>query len=163
MALSKELIASVKKHEGFRARAYKDTVGVWTIGYGTNLQVTTIDPLIAEAWLIRDLEKCKQDLYTIPIFRQLSEVRQSVLIEMCYNLGYQGLISFKNMWAALTLFNFELAAKCMEDSVWAMQVGQRAKTLSARMRTGQWETKELIQQEPSTKAKSSFWAWDRWF
>ena len=31
------LVDVIKKHEGCRLDMYKDTVGVWTIGYGHNL------------------------------------------------------------------------------------------------------------------------------
>lgn len=35
MQLSYNGINALKEHEGFRSNAYKDTGGVWTIGYGT--------------------------------------------------------------------------------------------------------------------------------
>ena len=42
------LVASLEKHEGYRDKAYQDTEGVWTIGYGTNLQELRIDESIEE-------------------------------------------------------------------------------------------------------------------
>jgi lysozyme len=35
MQLSFNGLEAIKEHEGFKANAYKDVAGVWTIGYGT--------------------------------------------------------------------------------------------------------------------------------
>lgn len=59
MSLTPELIASVKLHEGYRARAYQDTVGVWTIGYGTNLQELEIGDELATEWLLNKLRQAE--------------------------------------------------------------------------------------------------------
>lgn len=136
--LSKQLIESVKKHEAFRDRAYKDSVGVWTIGYGTNLQTTTIDRTVAEEWLINDLNKASNALLQFEAFSFLDPVRRDVLIEMAYNLGINNLKEFKKMWTFLEAGNFVSAANEMLASKWARQVGKRAETLANRMRTGKW-------------------------
>ncbi len=136
--VSKQLIASVKRHEGFRTKAYQDTVGVWTIGYGTNLQELEIDKDIAEVFLMDALEECRRQLETRDEYQTCSLVRREVLIEMCYNMGYPRLSKFKKMWAAIDVGNYTLAAKEMLDSLWAAQVGQRAVVLAARMEKNLW-------------------------
>ena len=55
------LIDTIKKHEGCRLDMYKDTVGIWTIGYGHNLE-EGIDQETADFILARDLEKHSQEL-----------------------------------------------------------------------------------------------------
>jgi len=136
--ISHELIASVKHHEGFRSKAYQDSVGVWTIGYGQNLQVLEIDEELAEDWLLAELEEVSEALSSDIEFRLLDEVRQGVLIEMAYNLGLAGLRGFKKMFAAIELKDWQEAAKQGLDSKWARQVGRRAETLMARLETGEW-------------------------
>jgi len=65
-------------------------------------------------------------------------VRQAVLVDMAFNLGRAGLASFQKMRAALALGDFERAAAEMLDSLWARQVGRRARELAEMMQTGQW-------------------------
>ena len=135
--LTKELIASVKEHEGFRKKAYQDTVGVWTIGYGTNLQELDDFPEgFAEFFLKRDLVNAAYALSQRGVWRELPQTRKDVLTEMAYNLGIPRLSKFKKMWAALEKGDYDTAADEMLDSLWARQVGIRAIKLSKRMRTG---------------------------
>ena len=134
------LVDSVKAHEGFRADAYQDSVGVWTIGYGTNLQQLVINKGLADNWMRVELDRIASRLLEIPSFRQCDEVRQDVLIEMCYQLGVAGCRRFKRMWAAIELQDWEAAADEMLDSKWAReQTPSRARTLAGRMRAGVWE------------------------
>ncbi len=42
---------SIRQHEGWRNKAYQDSEGIWTIGYGTNLQELKIDKGLGEGWL----------------------------------------------------------------------------------------------------------------
>ena len=80
---SKELIASIKKHEGFRSRAYQDTVGVWTIGYGTNLQTLELPVDIAEKLVALELEKIQGFFANHYQYLQIENpVRRDVIIEM---------------------------------------------------------------------------------
>jgi len=133
--ITKELIESVKLHEGYRTKAYQDTVGVWTIGYGTNLQ--ELDDLpegFAEYFLKRALVNANFALSQRAVWNELSGPRKDVLIEMAYNLGTTRLNKFKKMWAALDRADYELAADEMIDSKWANQVGVRAMRLSRKMR-----------------------------
>ena len=68
----------------------------------------------------------------------MSDVRQAVLIDMCYNLGYSGLMKFKNMIKAFADGNFERAAIEMEDSRWYKQVGDRSERLKKMVLTSKW-------------------------
>jgi lysozyme len=134
--LTKELIDSVKFHEGYREVAYQDSVGVWTVGYGTNLQVLEVDEGVAEGWLMDELERCEKQVDAIEGVDSLSPNRRDVLIEMAYNLGIAGLRKFRGMWANIRAGTFEGAAAEMLDSKWARQVGSRAERLSVAMRNG---------------------------
>ena len=130
------LTADTKRHEGFRAKAYRDTVGKLTIGYGLNLD-EGIDEEEAE-WLLKHrLEKAASwgpKLFTK--FEELDDVRQEVIVNMIYNMGPGRVAKFHKMRAAVDLWHFDEAAAEMLESLWATQVGQRAKELAERMRTG---------------------------
>lgn len=134
-----ELIASVKKHEGFRNRAYKDSVGVWTIGYGTNVEVLEVDQETAEKWLIAHLERTEEELRGVDGFLSCSPVRQDVLVEMAYQLGVAGCLKFVRMWEAIRAGDYNSACFEMLDSRWARQTPSRSRRLARRMKTNSWE------------------------
>ncbi|MHA1961068.1 MAG: glycoside hydrolase family protein [Candidatus Thorarchaeota archaeon] len=133
------LIESIKEHEGFRKRAYKDSLGIWTIGYGTNLQSGEISEETAEMWLLRDLDRVVDALDDVKGFKQANEVRRAVLVEMGYQLGITGCLRFKKMWTAIRAEDWWAAASEMLDSRWAKQTSARAIALSNRMRHGTWD------------------------
>lgn len=128
------LVKSLKLHEGCKLKAYQDSLGIWTIGIGKNLQELEITEQQAEAWLIDDIYKSIKELdRAFPGWRKHSEARQNVLIEMTFNLGAPRLAKFKRFWTALSAANYKEAATEMLLSKWAEQVGQRAKTLARRL------------------------------
>lgn len=135
--INSNLIKQLKKHEGLSNKSYQDSEGVWTIGYGHNLQVLKISKKQAEVWLIEDIEKAANDLikYESKVI-MLNQVRKNVLINMTFNLGISGLINFKKMWKAIKKEDYKKAAKEMLDSKWANQVGYRSIELSNQMRNG---------------------------
>lgn len=85
-----------------------------------------------------DILQCeRQILAEIPkIYLQIDEVRKSVLLNMCFNMGIKGLLSFKNTLAFIEVGDWERAANNMLVSKWAKQVGRRAIELSELMRKG---------------------------
>lgn len=132
------LIEQLKLHEGVRDRPYKDSVGKLTIGVGRNLTDKGLKPKEIEYLLMNDIMDCIDDLNKyLPWWRQLNEVRQRVLMDMCFNLGIGGLLGFKNTLAFIQSGDYEQASQNMLLSKWASQVGQRARRLSEMMRTGQ--------------------------
>ena len=88
--------------------------------------------------LENDIQNCeKQLLDEIPeIYSALDEVRKSVLLNMCFNLGIGGLLEFNNTLAFIAAGDWERAANGMLASKWAKQVGRRAIELSELMRKG---------------------------
>lgn len=130
------LLDSVKYHEGYRERAYQDSVGVWTIGYGTNLQTLQIDRQLAEKWLRERLDEATTAAQGLPEWDGLDGPRRDVIVEMIYNIGFSGYLAFTNTRRAILDRRFEDAERGMLASKWAKQVGVRAKRLAAQMRTG---------------------------
>lgn len=136
------LIQELRRDEGVRYTPYKDTVGIWTVGVGHNMEAkplpagwtfpltdAQVDQLLAE-----DLEEVFTGLdKNIPWWRDLSYGRQRVLANMAFNLGIKGLMGFKNTLAHIKAANYQSAADNMLLSKWASQVGARAKRLYALM------------------------------
>lgn len=132
-ALKDQLIA----HEGLRLKPYQDTVGKLTIGVGRNLDDAGISTHEAMLLLDHDIEAVEDDLdQRLPWWRGLSEARQLVLADMCFNLGIARLQGFKNTLAAIHAGDYEAAADGMLASKWAGQVGKRAHRLARMMREG---------------------------
>lgn len=130
----------IEQDEGRRAKLYKDTVGKWTIGIGRNLDGVGLSEDEIDYLFHNDLRKVTDQLATLPFYAKLDEVRQAVLISMCFNLGFAGLKGFVNTLAMIAAGNYQQASAGMLESKWATQVGQRAVRLAAMMRTGQWPT-----------------------
>jgi len=126
------------RHEGLRLKPYRCTAGKLTIGIGRNLDDCGISQIEAYVLLENDIQNCeKQLLDEIPeIYNPLDEVRKSVLLNMCYNLGIGGLLGFNNTLAFIAAGDWERAANGMLASKWAKQVGRRAIELSELMRKG---------------------------
>ena len=133
-----KLIRQLRLHEGERLRPYRCTAGKLTIGIGRNLEDRGITQNESAYLLSNDL-----DYFTIrleealPWMVELDEVRQRVLIDMAFNLGISGLLSFKRTLEAVKEGNYVAASDMMLDSRWAAQVHQRAITLSDMMETGE--------------------------
>lgn len=129
----------IKHHEGCELKPYRCTSGKITIGIGRNLEDNGISQEEAECLLNADLNRCRSMLARRLLFwPQLCEVRQAVLIDMCFNMGWPRLSQFKKTINALSLQNYALAAAEMLDSRWARQVPNRAIRLTQMMKTGQW-------------------------
>lgn len=134
-----ELIAQLKIDEGCRLTAYKDTVGVWTVGYGhAHVAPGTVwTQAKAEAVLISDVTEHNALLAEkLPWIATLDPVRRRVLQNMAFNLGIAGLLGFKNTLEYVRTGQYDDAARNMLASKWARQVGDRAVRLAKQMRTG---------------------------
>lgn len=134
------LFNMIKRHEGLKLTAYKDTEGILTIGYGRNLEGRGISIQEAEMMLDNDISDCMAQLrVNLPYFDVLDSVRQDVLIDMCFNLGFDGLLKFKLTLTHIQHGDYAMAAEAMMDSRWAKQVGDRAVELSKMMKTGKYQ------------------------
>ena len=130
------LLPQLKRHEGLRLKPYHCTEGRLTIGYGRNLDDVGITDAEAEQMLMNDAAKVLDQLQRVPTFCELDETRQAIIANMCFQLGYSGLMKFSNMWAALQERDYSRAANEMLDSRWAKQTPNRANELAAMMREG---------------------------
>ena len=131
----------VKEAESFKPNEYRCTAGKLTQGYGRNLEVYplsdaekeelnedgSVNEVIAEKWAIKELRECEEKLSQNIIYQKQSDVRKAVLLDMCFNIGYSGLMKFKKMWIALGERDYPKASREMKDSSYYVQVGTRGK------------------------------------
>lgn len=122
-------------HEGLELKPYQCTADKTTIGVGRNIQEVGITEDEARYLLDNDiLRVCGELDDTVHWWRDLSDARQRVLIDMVFNLGITRFLKFKKTIEAIKLGQYDIAADEMLDSAWSRQVGQRSKTLSDAMR-----------------------------
>jgi lysozyme len=145
------------RDEGEKFRWYFCTAHKRTIGIGRNLDDVgisaaetrqlgiTLASVLANgitreqsrALFANDIARCEADLdRALPWWRRLDDVRQRVLLNMCFNLGIKGLLGFKNTLGMVERGDFKGAARGMANSLWHNQVGARALRLEAMMATG---------------------------
>jgi len=131
--MREELKESIKRHEGKSLHIYKDSLGLWTIGYGTLIE--SISEEEAE-WLFEHrLNKVIKDLnFRKPIVRVLPEKMRDVLYEMGYQLGVNGLLKFKKMWQAIEDDDLGGIIREMKDSKWYTQTTSRADDLIEKLK-----------------------------
>ena len=135
MTISLELLNSIRKHEGFRAKVYQDTLGFDTIGYGFAIKDLVLDEDIANIILQRKLEALIRSIeYQFNWYADLPNAVKDVIIEMCYQLGVNGVSKFKKTIEHLKCEEWVLASEEMLDSKWAVQTPNRAKALSDRIK-----------------------------
>ena len=152
----KKLIA----HEGLRLEVYKDSLGIDTIGIGRNLEdrgitkeeldwmdipnmaiVHTMGITEADAMYLaeNDVQIVEEELVRAhPCVEELDAVRQLVLMDMAFNMGVPRLRKFTKMWNAVHEKKFDIAAKEMLDSRWAIQVKSRSTKLAHAMHHGEF-------------------------
>jgi len=135
---SRELLEKeLERDEGRRNKPYRDTVGKLTIGIGRNLEDKPLSEAAITFLFNEDIEEVEKGLDKhLPWWRELSDARQRVLVNMAFNLGVFGLLGFKNTLAMVKAGNYKGAAAGMLNSKWARQVGQRAFRLSRMMEHG---------------------------
>jgi lysozyme len=136
------MMQQLLEHEGERLMMYKDSVGKWTVGVGHNIEDKGIPKQVSDLLLEIDLDEHMAELDEyLPWWRQLDEVRQLVVVDMAFNLGVKPplgkLLGFKNTLKYMQQGLYDQAADGMESSLWAKQVGKRAKRLAQMMRTGE--------------------------
>lgn len=132
-----KLVEQLIDFEGERLFPYLDSVKKLTIGVGRNLTDKGISKEESRILLHNDIKEVVAELdANLPWWYTMSEARQRVLADMCFNMGIVSLLGFRNTLKAMEEGRYKDAAEGMLASLWAEQVGQRAKTLAATMKRG---------------------------
>lgn len=143
----KEIIALLKKDEGFRPYIYDDATGkklrkgdvvrgTPTIGYGFTHMNKGDGKVLLE-------RKVDEVLFTFDanfdqeLWKKLSDKRKCVLVCMAYQLGFRGTMDFSKMIACLWAEDWNGAADEMMRSWWARQTPKRVRRMAEMMREGE--------------------------
>ena len=136
------LLASVKKHEGYRNKVYLDTLGKRTVGVG-HLCVEEFwedDKEYEEKFLMDILEADLKNAINgaerlCSNCPDIDDLAKEIIVEMVFQLGETGVSKFKNMWKALEQDPPEYTTAAMEmlDSRWAKQTPNRAQEMARHM------------------------------
>lgn len=137
-------LARLKLDEGLRLTAYRDTVGVWTIGYGCTGK--GIGPGVA--WSqdhaevefgqrVKAFEAALAD--DLPWFAALDPVRRDVLTNIAFNVGIEALEHWRTTLGHIRDGLYQSAARDLRtEGRWDEQVGDRAERLAHAMEAGEW-------------------------
>lgn len=133
--------------EGRRLKAYTCTAGHKTIGIGHNLDVKPafngqripdiISDQICDLIFDRDLNDTITQLNFVWLANtKLDPARRDAVINMCFQLGVNGVMKFKLMLNALERSDWVAAKAHALDSSWAKQTPERAERVAEQLLTG---------------------------
>jgi lysozyme len=135
---NERLRETIIRHEGTRLDMYQDTLGIWTVGVGHNIQEKGISQAVMELMLEEDLAEAVSELQrSVSFFSKMPEQVQEALVNLAFNMGIPRLMQFKKTLAYLRDGNFEAAADELLDSRYAEQVGRRADEVADMIRTAE--------------------------
>ena len=136
-----KLREELRRDEGERLHAYRDSVGIYTIGVGhmlgTSPRMLDITPGESAALLERDIDNAEALAWSLIQNADVwaNDLRSRALINMAFNLGNR-LAAFEKFLTAVSASDWEQAAVEMLNSKWAGQVGDRATRLAQMIATG---------------------------
>ena len=141
----------IRSEEGFRSKAYLDTLDVLTIGTGINVEEyfkrtgTRLAEKVGDEASSEILNRAELSAIDIAVndarsflsnFDKLNLVRRHAVSSMSFNLGGPRLRTFKNFKAAMEADDFGRAADEIMNSRMALQVPNRSKRLAATIHWG---------------------------
>jgi lysozyme len=138
------LYPQLRRDEGERLYAYKDSRGYLTIGVGRLIDQKLNGGITREEstyLLTNDVNAKDADLdRELPWTRTLDGPRRGAMRNMCFNLGITRLKLFTTFLELMRTGQFEAAARdLIEATLWAKQVGDRAVRIADQIRLGVWQ------------------------
>lgn len=89
----------LKKREGYKEESYRDSAGIWTIGYGTTfIDSRKVRPyeicteFEAERWLLDDIDEVENIINDF-VHIELQQHEFDALVSFVYNIGIGGFLS----------------------------------------------------------------------
>lgn len=120
MHLTDETLVLLKRLEGFRARVYRDSGGVWTIGYGHTRGVDAHTPVISEEQamlLLREDAERAAEMVRRLVHVALTKHQFAALVSLVFNTGPAPLLG--TMGRRLNAGDYKSAAKEFDRWVYA--------------------------------------------
>lgn len=134
------IVEQLQRDEGYKQFPYRDTKGILTIGYGFNLEATGLSKTeSAEVLRLRALNVATALSSQLPWTDRLDPVRRAVLVNQAYNMGLEKLKLFHTYLALVQAGKWDAAADDDLHTLWASEVGDRAKRLALQLRSGEWQ------------------------
>ena len=137
-SITRQIAADLRRHEGEVLHAYQDHRGNWTIGIGRLIDERRgggITPDEAEYLLVNDIDRRAAELQKRKAFRDAPRPVKRALLNMAFQLGFNGLLGFTKMWQALERRDYDTAATEALDSKWASQTPTRANEVAGWIRS----------------------------
>lgn len=141
-----EVKAMIKRHEGFRDKPYKDSLGLWTVGVG---HLIGDGKSLPDAWnrtfsydeindmFEKDFAEHKSAASRISGYNKFNTTGQGGLIDLTFNMGSRKFPGeFPNTSKAIAKGDGSGTAAGLIDSKWYTQVGDRAPEIVDLMRSG---------------------------
>jgi len=126
---------SLKDHEGFSAKPYRDANG-WSLGFGHFIGTGSceISPQVADLILDEDIHQAQ--FHYLSLGWDISQAREDVCIHMIFWFGFKGFCRFKKMARAIEQEDWGKAADEMMDSQAGRNYAPRMSELAEVMRHG---------------------------
>jgi lysozyme len=131
MIASRRAVELIARRESFRATAYQDSGGVWTIGFGTTKGVKQgdrITPEVALTRLMEDIASSEKSILST-VTSDLSQYQFDALVSFVYNVG-SGAFARSTMRRKINVDDMEGAAR--EFSRWTFAGGKKLSGLVSR-------------------------------
>lgn len=160
------LALQLKRQEGIKRTLYKCPAGYQTIGVGRNVETKGLSQAEFESifgcrdrmgrsdvdWLTdirlsddaidmmlnNDIREFAAKVNDVVDIQKCGEVRFCALVNMAFNLGFMGMLAFKNMLRSFNAGHYTEAADHALDSRWAKQVGARSMEIATIIEEGKW-------------------------
>lgn len=140
LVLSGAALVGIANYEGYRGTAYKDPVGVSTIGFGTTKGVKpgdTITPQRALVRLLADADSFQREMRVCIGDVPLYQAEWDAYVSLAYNIGH-GAFCRSTIVRKLKQRPPDYAGACTEILRWRMAGGQVLPGLAKR-RQGEYE------------------------
>lgn len=134
------IISHLREEEGEKLYAYKDHLGYWTIGIGRLIDsrkgggITTSESEYLLRNSLKDVQRGLDAKW--PWWRKLAPARRVAMQSMAYQMGLNGLATFRSSLAAAQEGRWSEMARNLRASEWARQTPQRARRVIALWETG---------------------------
>jgi len=140
-----KLIKLIETEEGWASNPYYCSENYPTIGFGFKigekdapLPSFRLPKAAGDVWLTEILRGLEGQVNHRTWYNNLCPARKAIIMSMMYQMGYNGVMKFKNMIAALEIQDFVKASAEILDSRWAEQTSLRANRHAIQLQSGDW-------------------------
>ena len=147
-----QIISILSFEEGYKEKPYVDTEGYPTVACGIKIgpkgaklsnYTFTVPRAVGDVWLQVFVDsvqvQCRNNRAINDALNACNVARADIIYSMAYQMGVNGLASFKNTLSMIASGKFDEAASGMLNSLWARQTPNRARRHAEVMKTGSYD------------------------